>query len=155
MKMNSTQLLTYSILDFSKFNYFHQKVENSMKNFLRIVYIENFIKITTNAIFLTYPQTSIESTSIEIIYLRIVFKNDSYSEYEYEIRRSECKLIKISEEIFIQDEIMVFFLSHTCFSLIIKIFDRLSQNDMILTNLRKGVLSKRRVSNFCLRFMQY
>ena len=135
-------LITIDVCDFAKFECFDKKSDN-IRNFLRIIYVDGCYKISSNDFFLTYPQVSLSSSSIEIVYLRVIFKNEIDIMYEYEIRRSKCTAIKINNEIFIQDEITMFSISEKCAELIVKNFNIISRNNHSLTNLRRIILNKK------------
>ena len=137
--------MTIDVCNYSKLDYFNCNDIN-IKFFLRIKYFDGCYKVKTNAIFLTYPQVSLTSTSIEIIYLRIILHDNLPLIHEYEIRRSKCTAMKIDDEIIIQDENNMFSISEKCINQIIEHFNTLSKNNCSLTNLRKIVLSKKLAS---------
>ena len=134
------ELITIDVCNYAKLECFSCK-DVRIKNFLRITYLDGCFKVRTNAIFLKYPQLDITSTSIEIVYLRIIMKDSAG--YEYEIRRSKCDALKFDDEIIIQNEITMFSISEKTIDLIINNFNVLSKNDFSLTNLRRIILNKK------------
>ncbi len=112
-----------------------------MKNFIRISYYDGLYYVTTNAIFLSYPQTDEKSCLIDVIYLRPVFNSEEI-ELRYEIIRAECQMMQIEGEFIIESESRMFVISAKTVSGLIQSLNSLSQNIFTLTHLRKILSSK-------------
>ena len=117
------------------------KEKISLKNFLRIKYIEGINIITTNSIFLTYSQAELNSTFIDLIYMRAILNYGE--EITYELVRSECEVRYDNNDLTIQKEKKIFCISVKSISKIIENLSLLSHNNFTLTNLRKIISNKK------------
>ena len=119
-----------------------------IKNMLRVTYIEDMFSVTTNGFILLFPQTKLESNSLEIVYLHVSFGGENNSTF-HELRRIQCKLNRYADnKIWIEDEIILSVLSEKNMVRFIEEIDNLTDGINTLTHYRKIINDKNMINNF-------